>query len=184
MRAIKDVRASAVLVMALFGALVANGHAEMASIDDDALSNVTGQSGVYLSGDITINEAGGTISNGYFGACGEVDKVCGGRLSFQTQQNGGWFVLDDIRGSIAFDGLTFQVRNVSSGFGGDGALFNRDVIEIGMPETLKLDQFQYTIATSSTERPDELGFKQVELFGVEMSGEVQLEGKLLVFPTD
>ena len=157
--------------------------AEMASIEDDELSEVTGQSGVYLTGEISINEQGGPLNDAYFGDCSDPAKVCGARISLQTQAAGGWFVLDNIRGSIAFEGLTLQVRTISSGFGGDGALFNRDVIEIGMPESLRFDDFQYTVATSSTGRPTDAGFSQVDLMTVEMSGEVTLEGNLLVFPT-
>lgn len=158
--------------------------AEMQSIADEALSEVTGQSGVYLSGDVKINENGGPLNNSYFGDCSDNTKVCGGRWSFKTQDNGGWFVVDDIRGSIAFEGLTLQVRDISSGFGGDGALFNRDVLEIGLPDTLKMDDFQFTLATSNTARPTDAGFKQLDFMTVEMSGEVTLEGNLLVFPTD
>lgn len=157
--------------------------AEMQRIEDIELSEVTGQSGVYLSGEISINENGGTIANDYFGACTDVDKVCGARISVQTQQNGGWFVIDNIKGSIAFEGLTLQVREINSGFGGDGALFNQDVVEIGLPENLRMDDFQFTLATSSNHRPGEAGFEQVDLMTVEMSGEVTLEGNLLVFPT-
>ena len=157
--------------------------AEMASIEDSELSEVTGQSGVYLTGEISINEQGGPLSDAYFGDCTDPTKVCGARIALQTQAAGGWFVLDNIRGSIAFEGLTLQVRNISSGFGGDGALFNRDVIEIGMPESLRFDDFQYTLATSNTGRPTDAGFNQIDLMTVEMSGEVTLEGNLLVFPT-
>lgn len=159
------------------------GSAEMASIADEELSEVTGQSGVYLTGEISINESGGTLDDAYFGDCLDATKKCGARLSFQTQQNGGWFVLDDIRGTIAFEGLTLQVINISSGFGGDGALFNRDVIELGLPDTLRMKDFQFTLATSNTARPTDAGFEQVDLMTVEMSGEVTLEGNLLVFPT-
>jgi len=159
------------------------GSAEMASIADEELSEVTGQSGVYLTGEIAINENGGTLDDAYFGDCSDAAKKCGARLSFQTQQNGGWFVLDDIRGTIAFEGLTLQVINISSGFGGDGALFNRDVIELGLPDTLRMKDFQFTLATSNTARPTDAGFEQVDLMTVEMSGEVTLEGNLLVFPT-
>ncbi len=159
--------------------------AEMASIDDAALSEVTGQSGVYLTGEISINEEGGPLNDDYFGSCIDVTKVCGARIALQTQQDGGWFVLDNIQGSIAFEGLTFQLRAINSGFGGDGLLFNRDVIEIGLPETLKFDEFQYTVATSNSERPAGAAstFKQVDFMTVEIGGEVTLEGNLLVFPT-
>ncbi len=157
--------------------------AEMSSIGDDELSEVTGQSGVYLSGEVAINENGGTLDNAYFGDCSDAAKVCGARISAQTAQNGGWFVLDNIRGSIAFEGLTLQVRSISSGFGGDGALFNRDVIELGLPESIRMNDFQFTLATSSTGRPTDVGFEQVDFMSVEMSGDITLDGNLLVFPT-
>jgi len=164
-----------------------NSFAEMSRINDNELSEVTGQSGVYLSGEISINENGGPIDsasgNSYFGDCSDSSKVCGARLSFQTQQSGGWFVIDNIKGSIAFEGLTFQVRNITSGFGGDGALFNEAVMEIGMPESIRMNDFQFTLATSSSGRPTDANFKQVDLMTVEMSGEMTLEGNLLVFPT-
>lgn len=158
-------------------------HAEMAKIDDEQLSNVTGQSGVYLTGEVTFNEEGGPLEDSYFGACSDADKVCGARLSFQTQESGGWFVVDNIRGSIAFEGLTFQVREISDGFGGDGVLFNRDILEIGLPESIRMNDFQYTLATGSSGRPSDGGYKQVDFMTVEMSGEMTLQGNLLVFPT-
>jgi len=161
----------------------ANCLAEMSKINDTELSEVTGQSGVYLSGEVSINEQGGPLSNSYFGLCSDANKICGARLSFQTQQGGGWFVLDNIKGSIAFEGLTFQVREISSGFGGDGALFNQVVMEIGLPESIRMNDFQYTLATGSSSRPNDLAYKQVDFMTVEMSGELTLEGNLLVFPT-
>jgi hypothetical protein len=158
--------------------------AELQSIADESLSEVTGQSGVYLSGEITINEAGGPLADNYFGLCADAGKVCGARIAMQTEQSGGWFVIDNLRGGIAFEGLTMRIREINSGFGGDGALFNRDVLEIGMPESIRFDEFQFTLAGSATERPSDAGFEQVDLFGVEMSGEATLQGNLLVFPTD
>lgn len=157
--------------------------AELQSIDDNDLSSVTGQAGVYLTGEVTINEEGGPLENSYFGSCSDPSKKCGARLAFQTQQNGGWFVLDNVKGSISFEGLTFQVRNIASGFGGDGALFNRDVMEIGLPESIRMNDFQYTLATGSSSRPTDASYKQVDLMTVEMSGDLTLQGNLLVFPT-
>lgn len=158
--------------------------ADMQSIDDEALSDVTGQAGVYITGEIAINKEGGPLANSYFGSCSDPSKVCGARLSFQTEDGGGWFVLDNIKGAISFEGLTFQVRNISSGFGGDGALFNRDVMEIGLPESIRMHDFQYTLATGSSERPTDAGYQQVDFMTVEMSGELTLQGNLLVFPTE
>lgn len=172
------------LMPALLCSYSAFAAAELAQIDDSELSDVTGQSGVYLSGEVSFNENGGTIDNGYFGDCSDATKVCGARIAAQTQQNGGWFVLDNIRGTIAFEGLTLQVREINSGFGGDGALFNRDVIEIGLPESLRFQDFQFTIATSSNHEPGDSSFEQVDLFGVEIGGTPTLDGNLLIFPTD
>jgi len=170
-------------IFILFTFFAANCFAEMSRIDDTELSEVTGQSGVYLSGEVSINELGGPSSNNYFGECTDLAKSCGARLTFQTQQGGGWFVLDNIKGSVAFEGLTFQMREITSGFGGDGALFNRAVMEIGMPESIRMNDFEFTLATGSSGRPDDVGYTQVDLMTVEMSGELTLEGNLLVFPT-
>lgn len=164
-------------------------NAEMASIDDSELAEVTGQSGVYLTGEISFNEEGGVFDdvnhvNDYFGACSNDQKVCGARLAFQTEENGGWFAIDDIRGSISFEGLTLQLRNISDGFGGDGALFNKEVIEIGLPESIRMNDFQYTLATGNLDRPSDAGYQQVDFMTVEMSGDITLQGNLLVFPTD
>ena len=159
-------------------------HADLQSIDDETLSSVTGQAGVYLSGEVAINKEGGPLENSYFGACSDPGKVCGARLAFQTEDSGGWFVIDNIKGAISFEGLTFQVRNISSGFGGDGALFNRDVMEIGLPESIRMHDFQYTLATGSSERPTDAGYQQVDFMTVEMSGDLTLQGNLLVFPTE
>ena len=167
----------------IFTLFTANCIAEMSRIDDTALSEVTGQSGVYLSGEVSINTLGGPSSNSYFGECTDLAKSCGARLTFQTQQGGGWFVLDNIKGSVAFEGLTFQVRMIDSGFGGDGALFNKSVMEIGMPESIRMNDFEFTLATGTSGRPDDAGYTQVDLMTVEMSGELTLEGNLLVFPT-
>lgn len=158
--------------------------AEMASIDDTELAEVTGQSGVYLTGEVSFNEEGGPLEDSYFGLCSDANKVCGARLAFQTEQNGGWFVIDDIRGSVSFEGLTLQLKTISDGFGGDGALFNKDVIEIGLPESIRMNDFQYTLATGNLDRPSESGYKQVDFMTVEMSGEMTLQGNLLVFPTE
>lgn len=163
-------------------------NAEMSSIDDSDLSEVTGQSGVYLTGEVSINEEGGAFndsdSHGYFGDCSNSQKVCGARLAFKTQNDGGWFAIDNIQGSVSFEGLTFRLRDIADGFGGDGLLFNRDVIEIGLPKSIRMNDFQYTLATANQDRPsNNSNYQQVDLMTVEMSGDLTLQGNLLVFPT-
>jgi hypothetical protein len=158
-------------------------NAELAMISDDALSNVSGQGGIYLSGDISINELGGPVDNSYFGRCDDSAKKCGARFAYRLKENGGWMVLDEIRGNFAFEGLTLRVRTIDSGFGGDGELFNRDVLELGLPNTMRFNDVRFKVAASSTARPTDPGFQQTDLFSVEMRGDVIMEGNLLVFPT-
>lgn len=172
--------AGSILATLLLGAPAA---AEMARLDDGALSDVSGQGGIYLSGDVTINEEGGPLQNAYFGACSDDTKRCGARLAFKVKEDGGWMVLDDFRGKFAFEGLTLRVKKIDSGFGGDGALFNREVLEIGLPGTVRYQDVQFTLAGSSTARPTDTGFQQTDIISVEMQGEVLMEGNLLVFPT-
>jgi len=172
----------AVMVIALV-VQAATAWAHLKKMDDQAMSNVAAQGGIYLSGDVSLNETGGPISNAYFGACSDATKVCGARIAVQMKQNGGWLVLDNLRGKFSFEGLTLRTRTINSGFGGDGALFNRQVLEIGLPNTVKLDNVNFNIATSSTARPTDTGFQQTDLFNVQMQGTMTLEGNMLVFPT-
>ncbi len=161
--------------------------AELTSIPDEEMSQVAGQ-GVYLSGEIAINETGGPLSNAYWGNCADAKK-CGARLSFKTRESGGWFVLDDIRGTFSLQGLTLKVRNIDSGFGGDGVAFGRDVLEIGLPVFIEFEDVALTYATSSRGRPTDAAghiyadFKQTDIYGIEMNGEITMQGNLLVFPT-
>ncbi len=170
------------LVVGLLGD-VTSVYAEMNRLNDGDLAGISGQGGIYLSGDISINESGGPIHNTYFGSCSEAEKRCGARIAYRLKEEGGWMVLDDIRGKFSFEGLTLRVRTVDSGFGGDGALFNRDVLEIGLPNIVRYDSVQFKVATSSTARPTDPGFQQTDIFAIEMQGDVVLEGNLLVFPT-
>jgi hypothetical protein len=156
--------------------------AELSRLGDEALSGISGRGGIYLSGDISINEVGGPVENSYFGRCDDPSKKCGARFAYRLKEDGGWMVLDEIRGNFAFEGLTLRIRNVDSGFAGDGELFNRDVIELGLPNTVRFNDVQFKIAGSSTARPTDPGFLQTDIFSVEMQGDVVMEGNLLVFP--
>ncbi len=171
-----------VLIAVSMSLLPFSALAELSSISDSDMSDVSGQGGVYLSGEIAINENGGPIQNAYWGDCSD-QKKCGARLAFQTRDSGGWFVLDDIRGTFSFQGLTLKVRTIDSGFGGDGAVFNRDVLEIGLPDIVRFDDVRFTYATSSTARPTDAGFQQTDIYSVEMNGDVVMQGNVLVFPT-
>lgn len=163
-------------------ALTLPSAAELTRLDDKSLSAVSGQGGIYLSGDISINEMGGPVENSYFGRCEDTTKKCGARFAYRLKETGGWMVLDDIRGNFAFEGLTLRVRHIDSGFGGDGELFDRDVLELGLPDIVRFNDVRFKIAASNTPRPTDPGFQQTDIFSVQMRGAVIMEGNLLVFP--
>lgn len=120
--------------------------AEMAPLDDAGMAEVSGRGGIYLSGDISINELGGPLQNNYFGRCNEQDKRCGARLAYQLKEGGGWMVLDEIRGMFAFEGLMLRVRSIDSGFGGDGELSRiqgQSGITLEMDLQLSADRVSY-----------------------------------------
>lgn len=178
----RDKRLHELLAVTCSIALSSPVAAELTRLDDQSLSAVSGQGGIYLSGDISINEVGGPVENSYFGRCEDATKTCGARFAYQLKENGGWMVLDDIRGNFSFEGLTLRVRSVDSGFGGDGELFDRDVLELGLPDIVRFNDVRFRIAASSTPRPTDPGFQQTDIFSVQMRGDVVMEGNLLVFP--
>ena len=168
---------------------------------EDELKNILGQGGVYLTGDITINETGGPLNNTADSSnpaiwqqnCTAVstDKRCGARIAVNAGDgaNSGWLVLDNIRGRFSFEGMTLKTRTITSGFddagsgASDGAAFNGDVLEIGLPNTIKYTNVSYTLANSSEARPTDVGFNQTDIFNVKIDGDISLQGNLLLFPT-
>ncbi|MDI9246617.1 hypothetical protein [Marinobacter sp. CHS3-4] len=171
------------MALGLAAFIAAPVSAELDRLSDEDLSDVSGQGGIYLSGDISINEEGGPIDNSYFGRCDDGSKKCGARFANQLKEGGGWMVLDEIRGNFAFEGLTLRVRSVDSGFGGDGEEFNGDVLEVGLPNVVRYNDVRFKIAASNQARPTAPGFQQTDIFSVQMQGDVIMEGNMLVFPT-
>jgi len=156
--------------------LACAGHAEMEPLGDETMSNVKGQNGgMSLSGDISFNASGsgGPLSGEGVGFDCNSGGRCGSRIATQFNDGGGYFVLDDLQGTFAFEGLTLQTRKIDSGdsgFGGDAGDFNRTVIEIGMPDTARFENFSFTAATSTTARPTGTDFQQTDRIGVEIEG--------------
>ncbi len=189
-------------ILVLLSIIFACSVMALEPISDGDLESVTGQNGVYLSGDITLNDTGGPLlssdaGNRYhgttdvvWGTCNEkqsgaVDR-CGARISIQTNSTDGHFVLDEMRGKMSFEGLTLKAREITTedDFGGDEVDFAGDtVLEIGLPNKVRFEDLSYTIATSSTARPTDEGFTQQDVFGVEIDGTIQMQGNLLIFPT-
>lgn len=162
---------------------------------EEEMKNVVGKGGVYLTGDITINETGGPLNKIADSSnpaiwkknctTSNTDKRCGARLAVNAGNgaNSGWLVLDNIRGRFSFEGITLRTRSIDSGFNGDGASFNRDVLEVGLPNTVKYTDVTFTLANSNAARPTDSGFKQTDILNVRVNGDVTMKGNLLLFPT-
>lgn len=159
------------------------------------MQQVIGQGGVYLTGDITINESGGPLNDTTDSSnpsiwkknctASNADKRCGARLAVNAGDgdSSGWLVLDNIRGRFSFEGITLRTRTIDSGFNGDGAAFDRDVLEIGLPNTVKYSDVTFTLANSNRARPTDVGFQQTDILNVRIDGDVTMKGNLLLFPT-
>lgn len=194
-----------IFVLCCFTQLTAFALEDMS---DEGLENVTGQNGVYLSGEIALNETGGPLAitdignidpdgagpmTNVWGTCAEKDAGavarCGARLAVKTNNSEGYFVLDEMRGKMSFEGLTIRAREISATgdagkFGGDEADFDGlTVLELGLPNEMRFENVEFTIAASSTARPTDAGFQQTNMFGVQMNGTINMQGNLLVFPT-
>ncbi|WP_396587586.1 DUF6160 family protein [Bermanella sp. R86510] len=173
----------------------------MEPMSEKDLNNVTGQNGVYLSGDITFNELGGPLASSdvnnlddnsdiVWGTCAEKEagtaQRCGTRLTAKTNATEGYYVIDELQGKLSFEGLTLKAREISAtdDFGGDQIDFaGKTVLEIGLPNNLRFEKFKYELATSTTARPTDAGFQQRDLYGVEINGNMEMHGNLLLFPT-
>lgn len=159
-------------------------------MSNDDLDTISGQGGVYLSGDLTINENGGPLNTdgpaAWQSTCtsASTDSKCGARIAVNTGASStGWFVLDNIRGRFSFEGLTLKTRTINSGFVGDGAQFNSEVLEVGLPNTLDYENVSLTVANSNSPRPTDVGFQQTDIFTLNINGQANLQGNLLVYPT-
>ena len=179
-----------------FLALSVSTHA-LEEISDESLSRVTGQNGVNLSGELNLNENGGPLTSsdagnaGVWGTCTEKQastvERCGARLAVQPSENGGWIALDEMKGKLSFEGLTLRSRVIDGAaddFGGDEvAADGKTVLEIGLPDQMKFENFEYSVVTSSQARPTDAGYTQQVRHGVNFNGSVNMQGNLLVFPT-
>src|SRR5574343_574152 len=117
---------AAAVLLALLPALAL---AELQPMDDGDLSQMSGQGGVYLSGEFSINKNGGVLwdtpttnnpaqwtanqrSCALAGAA--TPESCGMRVAVRTAATSGWYVLDNIKGIFSFEGLTLDTRTLTS----------------------------------------------------------------------
>lgn len=180
--------------------------AQLSAMTESDLREQSGQGGVQLSGAFSINTLGGALwrtpvsnnpttwsadqrSCAPSGAA--APQACGMRLGLRAQAQGGWYVLDNVKGRYSFEGLTVRTRHISSGFGNDGAGFDRQVVQIGLPTSLEVHEASMELAMSNQAnwRNRQVGaagadtsFRQNNLISLGMSGTLKTEGHLLIFP--
>ncbi|GAA6146920.1 hypothetical protein NBRC116585_30400 [Thalassolituus maritimus] len=186
------------------------------------MASVSGQGGVYLSGEFAINKNGGPLwedgtrpyyvrdAQGNLSIDGSTpadqcdDGICGLRLAMKLNENSeGWYVLDDLSGGLSFEGLTLQTETLTSVpdynnvtlVNGEPtpatvALPDGDeVVNIGLPGTIAFNDFKFKFAVSNNGEfgvplEDGTAFRQTEIFGVQLDGNITVGGNLLLFPVD
>lgn len=182
--------------------------ADLLALDDHHLSQHSGQGGVYLSGEFSINKDGGVLWNTPTStnpatwtanqrSCApsgsSTPESCGMRLAIRAEQAGGWYVLDNLKGTFSFEGLTLRTRFINSGFAGDGAAFNQDVLELGLPNEVRFKNgsFAFAVANQGGWRNAVAGssgtavdpsYQQTNIYSARIDGTVRMQGNLLVFP--
>tara|TARA_B100001250_G_scaffold413168_2_gene446424 strand:+ start:636 stop:1271 length:636 start_codon:yes stop_codon:yes gene_type:complete len=150
--------------------------AELKPITDSDLVEISGQGGVYLSGEIAINKDGGPLWSATPGQlddfgnekvvrnCGTAaePEECGLRFAVKLNSNSeGWYVLDDLSGGFSFEGLTLRTENrptaIDYDYTTDGGqtytptevAFDKEVVVIGLPGTVGFNNFKFTYAVAN-----------------------------------
>ncbi|EZH84032.1 hypothetical protein L0Y47_19865 [Ectopseudomonas composti] len=190
-------------VMALLALLPALALAEMQALDDSALSEMSGQGGVYLSGEFSINKDGGVLwgtpasnnpaqwaanqrSCALAGAASP--ESCGMRVAVRSGANAGWYVLDNLKGIFSFEGLTLDTRTLTSANG------EREVLALGLPNEIRFKDgnFSFGVASQggwknkalSAANGGDPSYQQTNIFSAKIDGSIRMQGSVLVFPTN
>ncbi|MDN5517447.1 MAG: hypothetical protein L0G82_19600 [Pseudomonas sp.] len=190
-------------VMALLALLPALALAEMQALDDSALSEMSGQGGVYLSGEFSINKDGGVLwgtpasnnpaqwaanqrSCALAGAASP--ESCGMRVAVRSGANAGWYVLDNLKGIFSFEGLTLDTRTLTSASG------EREVLALGLPNEIRFKDgnFSFGVASQggwknkalSAANGGDPSYQQTNIFSAKIDGSIRMQGSVLVFPTN
>ncbi|RIA17799.1 hypothetical protein DFO61_5171 [Ectopseudomonas oleovorans] len=191
---------TAVVLLSLLPALAL---AEMQALDDSILSEMSGQGGVYLSGEFSINKDGGVLwgtpatnnpaqwtanqrSCALAGATSP--ESCGMRVAVRSGANAGWYVLDNLKGIFSFEGLTLDTRTLTSASG------EREVLALGLPNEIRFKDgnFSFGVASQggwknkalSAANGGDPSYQQTNIFSAKIDGSIRMQGSVLVFPTN
>lgn len=159
---------SALLLLAAAGA-----QAELRNLDDSEMSDVSGQDGVSLSVNFNVAPVAGST---------RCPNGCGARLAIQPLNSTGFIVLDNIKGTFSFDGMSLDMVTINSGFNGDGALFNRQAMKIGLTNA-SATNLQFTLGGANQGKVAASGLQQTNLLTYQATGAIKLTGNVYVFGT-
>lgn len=171
--AVNTARLPSRLLAPLFLLAAATAHGEMRGLDDSEMADVSGQDGVSLS--VNFNLAANTADTRCSGGCGA-------RLAIQPLNSTGYIVLDNIKGTFSFDGMSIDMVTINNGFNGDGALFNRQAMKIGLTNA-SASNLQFTLGGSNQGKVSGSGLQQTNLLTYQATGAVKLTGNVYVFGT-
>jgi hypothetical protein len=124
--------------------------------------------------------------------------ICGLRLAIKLNENSeGWYVLDDVSGGMSFEGLTLQTETLATATnydvwvdgGFEEKAVDDEVLKIGLPGTITFNDFKFKFAVANNGEfgvplQDGTAFRQTEIFGVQLDGNITVGGNLLLFPVD
>ena len=124
--------------------------------------------------------------------------ICGLRLAIKLNENSeGWYVLDDVSGGMSFEGLTLQTETLTTATnydvwvdgGFEEKAVDDEVLKIGLPGTITFNDFKFKFAVANNREfgvplQDGTAFRQTEIFGVQLDGNITVGGNLLLFPVD
>ena len=155
-----------------------SSNAELVSMDESNLANISGQGGVYLSGEFSINKEGGPLwedgTRPYYELDGNgapvIDNsitpdqcdngICGLRFAMKLNENSeGWYVIDDLSGGMSFEGLTLRTVNIKSAVDYDVwddntndfqiVALDEEVLQIGLPGKVTFNDFKFKYAVAN-----------------------------------
>jgi hypothetical protein len=145
--------------------------ADLRPLAEDELGAVSGQDGISLSASVTFNANPGLT---------RCAGGCGARIAINPGRSAGFIIIDNIKGTFSFDGVTLDIVKIDSGFNGEGAQFNGEALRIGLREA-RFTNAQYSLS-GANQASQGAGLQQHDLFTYQVDGAVRLQGNLYVFP--
>ncbi|MDF3934058.1 DUF6160 family protein [Pseudomonas citronellolis] len=153
----------------LLGGAALPAAAELRQLADDDLGGISGQDGLSLSLQATLQRDASTRCSG----------GCGARVAFQPAGSGGnYVVLDNIFGSFDFAEVTLDIVTMTNAAG-----VSRNVLRIGLQD-LNLNGFSMTLAGANAASGSAAGLSQTNLLNATVNGTLHLQGHVNLFNTN